>query len=294
MTRLGPQFHLGFNEGRNGLALCTLHPDTHIDVCTHMHTCTHHTHRYKIHRIHIYLYTDWHAHVSICTRVHTYTYAHTQNPCIHIHRHRYTYTETHIGTCTQISTHTPHTCTHRHKTLVYLCAHVSTNTHVHMSINRRMYTQISQIYLLHACTATGGVWLGEYIMLSASYSSLGGQVLFWGWAPFIARELDRTGGLLVVKTLPQLHLAGEETETQRIITARTQCFNTPGVEMSLLFITIKPVNTHSPPLSCFSKLGHSDLENYKLVASQCAVELGSGLSLSGPAQLSCLSATSYQ
>ena len=130
-------------------------------------------------------------------------------------------------------------------------------------------------------------------MLSVSLSSLGGQELFWGWAPFIARELDRTGGLLVVKTLSQLHLAGEETETQRIITASTQCFNMPGLEVSPLFISIKPLNTHSPPLSFFSKLGHSDSESYKLVAAQCAVESGSGPSLGAPAQLSCLSATDY-
>ena len=138
-------------------------------------------------------------------------------------------------------------------------------------------------------------WLGwlEYITLSVSLFSLGGQELFWGWAPFIARELDRTGGLLVVKTLPQLHLAGEETKTQRIITASTQCFNMPDLEVSLLFISTKPLNAHSPPLSCFSKVGHSDSESSKLVAAQCAVELGSGPSLGAPAQLSCLPATDY-
>ena len=32
--RLGPQFYLGFNKGPNGLAVCTIHPGTHIDVCT--------------------------------------------------------------------------------------------------------------------------------------------------------------------------------------------------------------------------------------------------------------------
>lgn len=76
------------------------------------------------------------------------------------------------------------------------------------------------------------MWLVEYVMLTVSHASPGGQVLCWGWAPFTARELDSTEGLLEVKTFPQLHLAGEETQAQRIITA-SQCFNMPGVEVSL-------------------------------------------------------------
>ena len=106
-----------------------------------MHTRAHHMHMYKIHKIHIPVHKLACTCLFMHTHVHTYTCVHAHTKHMYTHGHLYTYTETHMCTCTCISTQTPHTCTHLHKTLVYMCTHISISTHMHISINRHMYTQ---------------------------------------------------------------------------------------------------------------------------------------------------------
>lgn len=163
MTRLGPQFHLGFNEGRNGLALCTLHPDTHIDVCTHMHTCTHHMHRYKIHKIHIYLHTNLHAHMSL--------YAHMcPHILIHIRTHK-THVYIYIDTGTHVRRHTEahaHRSPHKHHIHVHIdtrhwciCVHTYPQTHTctYPLIDTGTHKYHRYTYSTHAQPLVGcGLW----------------------------------------------------------------------------------------------------------------------------------------